>query len=955
MNENPITKLNECLKKNPSRVAICREGEELTYEDIEFYSNWIGNRLGSIFANKFVAFYLKDTLYTLCIYIGIYKAGAIPVPLTNSMEITESYQRMDDIDVCAILTDENKINRKKLKTDIEIIELPQIEEIRKEQATLKFNNGFPHTVNLLPTSGTTGKPKKVQVTLENLNWIMREYRKNYGLDERSRMLYITDYSWDVSMPEIMAPIYIGLTSFTFPKDLTGIQKTKKLAEITKQHQLTFLALSPSYTFAVAKSLCSEDFKSVNTVVLGGENFSIQLIPILKNLFSPDTKIFNLYGPTETTVAVTTYEITGLEKNVVPIGKPFDGVKIKVLDKNNKEVRKGNLHISGECLTLGYTNKEYTKESFIEVDGEIYYRTGDIVYFDDDSNLVFDSRIDDQISYHGTRIELREIEETIRDRIGFSQVVSAFEDNKLLAFIINDIGIEEIVVQKRIEEIFPPHYHVIPIFVKEFLFNDHSKVDKKKMLAIYYHNRDTSVSLTNKSYDELIKKFEELLRVFGFRNLEEMDSLDKVRFLIDFEDFTGVEIPEGTVEFLINNSSFKKFLFNFLNEEQNLTYISGNNRKYDDLFLEQVEEYSDLLSIDSSFETMYLTKNYKQRQYRSYFIFDLKILSSYSSVRKIIMNNLKILADHVDIFNLVMTDDCAESFSKIDKFIPYIFKVENFPSDGIIKEIFEKPGKPLIISVFNTTENILRFYISHYVLDLSSFAKLSKYLYNVDQLEYQINFESSFQEYVEYIKNQSKEFRFADNIEEYIPNSYKISELSRNKIQILEEQFDCDLFYFNKSTSYSLQAFFKLSQKIFEQNPMIDTVTGSIICDIREFENLNATNIIGDIHSTLPVSIKRNDSFEQLCSRFDNIFKLYKKGINLKEIAFETKGKLLERWNEINFAINFLGEVNGVEEVIERVKMVEYDEKHIVVMSNQNQFYIVISSELLEEVDYTCLK
>lgn len=159
----------------------------------------------------------------------------------------------------------------------------------------------------------------------------------------------------------------------------------------------------------------------------------------------------------------------------------------------------------------------------------------------------------------------------------------------------------------------------------------------------------------------------------------------------------------------------------------------------------------------------------------------------------------------------------------------------------------------------------------------------------------------------------------------------------------------------KSTSYSLQAFYKLSQKIFNQNTRIDELTGSIICDIREFDNFNATNIIGDIHSTLPISIKRNDNFEQLCSKFDNVFKPYNKGINLKEIAFENKGKLLERWNGINFSINFLGEVSSVEEVIERVKMVEYDEKHIVVMSNRDKFYIVISSELLEEADYCCWK
>ncbi|MCC9885439.1 AMP-binding protein, partial [Streptococcus agalactiae] len=196
---------------------------------------------------KYIGFYLKDTIYTLGVYMAIYKLGGTPVPLTNSMSLMDSYQRMDDVNFNILLTDDVSEDVKKLSTRIRVIKLPQINKTDIKKEKLKYHVPFPHIVNLLPTSGTTGKPKKVQVTLKNLNWIMREYQKHYDLDSSSRMLCMTDYSWDVSMPEIMAPIYIGATSFVLPKNLTGLQKTSRLAEFTKKYSLTFLSLSPSYT------------------------------------------------------------------------------------------------------------------------------------------------------------------------------------------------------------------------------------------------------------------------------------------------------------------------------------------------------------------------------------------------------------------------------------------------------------------------------------------------------------------------------------------------------------------------------------------------------------------------------------------------------------------------------------------------------------------------------------
>ncbi|HEO6599186.1 TPA: AMP-binding protein [Streptococcus agalactiae] len=954
MIENPINKLNKYLKDCPKKAIIIRENEKLTYEDVENYSNYVANRIGFDKTQKYIGFYLKDTIYTLGVYMAIYKLGGTPVPLTNSMPLMDSYQRMDDVNFNILLTDDVSEDVKKLSTRIRVIKLPQINKTDIKKEKLKYHVPFPHIVNLLPTSGTTGKPKKVQVTLKNLNWIMREYQKHYDLDSSSRMLCMTDYSWDVSMPEIMAPIYIGATSFVLPKNLTGLQKTSRLAEFTKKYSLTFLSLSPSYTFSIAKMLNARNFESVKTLVLGGENFSIQLVPLLKKIFPKETRIFNLYGPTEATVAIFTYEIKGDETDVVPIGKKYDGVKFKVLNEDNTPVQEGVLYVGGECLTDGYTDQELNESHFVIIDGDRYYNTGDIVYYDESGNLVFVGRIDDQISYHGSRIELREIEETIRLRTGINEVVSVFEKNKLVAFLHCEEDVDEVKVKEKISKIFPPHYHVIPIFVEEFFFNDHSKIDKKKMMSVYYYKNNT-IDIKKAKYSDVVKEFDALLLDFGFRDFNEMDSLDKVRFLIEFEDTTKVKIPEELIPGIVNNKSFKDMLVNLLDDNQRDKESAKElSTKDDSFFIEQLEDYSEFLSFGEKTETGYLAKNYKQRNYRSYFIFDIKLNNQYSQVRHIIKQNLKELANHIDIVKIVLDDNNAERFSMIENYTPYIFKVYSFPEETVIKNFFEKEKSPLFIPVINTKENILRFYISHYIMDLSSYNLLAKIIYDIENINFKIDYNSNFLEFIKYIKNNSNSYKI-DDATRLLPKSFKVSSISKNKIQVIEENFYVNYNIFNKPTSYALQAFYQISKKMFKENEQLKRVTGSIICDIRNFVDFDAEKIIGDIHSTLPIWVDKSESMDEMFLHFREILSLYQNGVNLKEIAFENGGEILRRWENVNFAINFLGETSDSSQMIECVKNVNYDEHHVVVMSDRDKYYIVFSSEIFKEADFSCQK
>jgi acyl carrier protein len=156
------------------------------------------------------------------------------------------------------------------------------------------------------------------------------------------------------------------------------------------------------------------------LILGGEASHWSLIDKLESR-KPDCLIFNHYGPTETTVGVATYDVSRAERPLaaatVPIGKPIANIEAYILDSDLRPVPigvKGELYFGGEGVTRGYLNRpELTADRYLPDPhtaraGARMYRTGDLGRYLPDGNIEFLGRVDDQIKYHGFRVELAEI-------------------------------------------------------------------------------------------------------------------------------------------------------------------------------------------------------------------------------------------------------------------------------------------------------------------------------------------------------------------------------------------------------------------------------------------------------------------------------------------------------------------------------------------------------------------
>jgi D-alanine--poly(phosphoribitol) ligase subunit 1 len=300
---------------------------------------------------------------------------------------------------------------------------------------------------ILFTSGSTGDPKGVVITLGCLSSYLDGLLGEQGFAPGEHFLNVVPYSFDVSVMDTYGALTTGGTVHGVTRE--DVANLKQLYAFLGAAELTTWVSTPSFAqmCLVERSFTAALLPTLRRFLFCGETLAPEVAGRLLERF-PGAEVWNTYGPTETTVAVTSVRIDPdlvARYAPLPIGRPMPGTRIALLDDAGREVppgERGQIVIAGPSVSPGYLGRpDLTERAFFVLDGQRAYRTGDWGRYRD-GLLFFEGRMDNQIKLHGYRIELADVEANllalagIRDAVVLPVLRNGIPDS-LAAFVILD--------------------------------------------------------------------------------------------------------------------------------------------------------------------------------------------------------------------------------------------------------------------------------------------------------------------------------------------------------------------------------------------------------------------------------------------------------------------------------------------------------------------------------------
>lgn len=353
-------------------------------------------------------------------------------------------------------------------------------------------SGRDNLLYCLFTSGSSGKPKGVAVSHGAVIDFITHFTDTFGITEVERIGNQAPFDFDVSVKDIYSCVFTGAALVLIPQKLFATPSRLLDYLCIKQITVLIWAVSALTLVSLLKGFQYRIPAYVKKVMFSGEVMPVRQLRLWQEAL-PKAEFINLYGPTEITCNCTYFRIEKVfaEDEKIPIGRPFAGRKVFLLDENGEVIREkevpGEICVAGESLSEGYyhapeeTGRRFQKDA----GGQIYYMTGDLGYRGCDGEFYFSGRKDFQVKIMGRRIELEEVEYILNQIQGVDRSCCVVDQKRKILMAYYCGAADHKMLRSQMRKRLPSY--MIPkkiIRVEEIPLNKNGKTDRAQLLVNY---------------------------------------------------------------------------------------------------------------------------------------------------------------------------------------------------------------------------------------------------------------------------------------------------------------------------------------------------------------------------------------------------------------------------------------------------------------------------------------
>lgn len=536
--------IEEFALKTPQAKAISFGEQSMTYAELNWKATQVAANLLRFTKGKnaFVGLCIDRSLEMMVGLLAILKTGSAYIPLDPEYPKERLKYILQDAKVSLVLTEDRYLEDFE-DAGIERVSISAAQDPDGETAYKLPEVNGDDLAYVIYTSGSTGKPKGVPISHRNII-SSTEARFSFYKEHPKAFLLLSSISFDSSKAGIFWTLCSGGNLVIAAKRLE--QDMMAMQEQIVRHRISHLLTLPTLYGLMLQHVSKSALGQLQTVIVAGEACPFQLTEKHFEVLSNSVSLYNEYGPTEATVWCTAFKVEPNDRyRSIPIGRAIEGATIHILDSRLRHVpfgAVGGIYISGPGLSQGYLGQPaLTKTKFVDNpfattdETQLMYRSGDLGRYRADGNIEFLGRADSQVKVRGFRIELDEIEETLRThpKINDSAVVIKTlgqEDSNgiLVAYVVSAIEMEAGEVKSYLRKLLPKH--MVPsqiVFLEKFVRLPNGKVDRNHLGTLTLDKTDEVVERR-----ETLTETERMLvgiweHILGFKGLAAEDNFFEI--------------------------------------------------------------------------------------------------------------------------------------------------------------------------------------------------------------------------------------------------------------------------------------------------------------------------------------------------------------------------------------------------------------------------------------------
>lgn len=376
-----------------------------------------------------VGLHLPTSVSLVVAFLAVWELGATYIPLDQLLPDARLNLLIDETGAAVVISNRPNAPTGTLKRAQAIT--PDVwndDAGHAPSPVVEVLSGSADCAYIVFTSGSTGHPKGVCATHENLGAFVDSWDCVVDPNEPGVWLASTSFAFDPSVVELIWTLARGAMVVLAPS--TGLKHS--IGELIELHKVTHFQCTPTR----AKVLIDDPFEAkrlglLKHIIIGGEVLPSSLVTRL--YATGIERVTNVYGPTETTVWAFAYEVPRGAGDPISIGYPLPGIKTKIVPINElsgKGSEIGELVIGGPSVSPGYLGGVGPDSPFF-VDGDTrWYRSGDMLSENEDGSFDFHGRRDSQVKLNGVRIELGEVESAFESDPHVAQAVAGVLQDEL---------------------------------------------------------------------------------------------------------------------------------------------------------------------------------------------------------------------------------------------------------------------------------------------------------------------------------------------------------------------------------------------------------------------------------------------------------------------------------------------------------------------------------------------